>query len=355
MLSGMTFALRSVLKAPRSDASSNRPMPDPILILEAMAAAALTAAAVLLLCARPWRTARPEQTSAGSALGVGLGFLAGCWSLRLRPHWPPLEDRDRLLLILLPTIVGVEVVAAFAGRSRGLVWLLRLMVAAGTAPVLLHNTSYLTDLAGPGTREWAPAQTWMNLTGMAAALAGVWTALTLLVRRTGRHANLLAAEAEAMTERSVPLAVALVLAGAAVTVMLSGYASGGEMGLPLAAALAGVVGASLALRRPFYGEGALSVAVVGLFALLVMGRFFGQLATGYAALLFFGLLLCWLPELPYVRRLGPRLRGLARVALMAVPVAVALTLAQQKFVEESSRTSPGAQEPSIQDYMNFGK
>jgi len=331
-------------------------MPDPILILQAMAAAALTAAAVLLLCVWLRRRPRAQPMSAGSALGVGLGFFAGCWSLGLRPHWPALEDRDRLLLILLPIVVGVELVAVFAGRSRWLTGLLRLLVAAGAAPVLLYNTSYLTDLAGPGTREWTPAQTRMNLTGMAAALAGVWTALTLLARRTGLHANLLpAAEADRTTERSIPLAVALVLAGAGVTVMLSGYASGGEMGLPLAAALAGVVGASLALRKPFYGEGALSVAVVGLFALLVMGRFFGQLATGHAALLFLGLLLCWLPELPYVRRLGPRLRGFARVVLVAVPVAVALTLAQQKFVEESSRTSPGAQEPSIQDYMNFGK
>jgi hypothetical protein len=88
------------------------------------------------------------------------------------------------------------------------------------------------------------------------------------------------------------------------------------------------------------------VGIVGFFALLIIGRFFGQLATTHAALLFFGLLLCWLPELP---------RGLARIVLVAVPVTVALTLAQQKFAEDSARTSPGSQEPSVQDYLNFGK
>jgi hypothetical protein len=86
-----------------------------------------------------------------------------------------------------------------------------------------------------------------------------------------------------------------------------------------------------------------------------MGRFFGELTTVNAGLLFFGLLLCWLPELPYVRRLGPRLRGLLRIVLVAVPVAVALALAQQKFAADSGESAPGSKEPSIQDYMDFSK
>jgi hypothetical protein len=278
------------------------------------------------------RTSHPELTSAGSALSVSLGLVVGCWVLGLRPHWPPQQDQDRLLFILLPILTGVEVATAFARSSRWLRLLLRLVVVAGAAPVLLYNSTYLADLAGPGTREWTPTQAWLILGGLAAALAAVWSALALLTQR--------------ITGRSVPLAVAVASAGAAITVMLSGYASGGQIGLLLAAALAGVVGASLLLRQRFREEGALGVGIVGLFALLVMGRFFGQLTTSNAALLFFALLLCWLPELP---------RGLARVVLVAVPVAVALTLAQQKFVEDSGRPSSGSQEPSIQDYLNFGK
>jgi hypothetical protein len=149
--------------------------------------------------------------------------------------------------------------------------------------------------------------------------------------------------------------VAVACAGAAVTIMLSGYASGGEMGVPLTGALAGAVVASLALTTPPDEEGMLGLGIVGLFALLLMGRFFGQLATPHAALLFFGTLLCWVPELPYLRRLGPWLRGLLRVLSVALPVAAAITLAQQKFVSDSARTSPGSGEPSIQDYMDFGK
>jgi hypothetical protein len=177
--------------------------------------------------------------------------------------------------------------------------------------------------------------------GLTTALAVVWLSLALLTRKT--------------RGRSIPLAVAFACAGAAVTVMLSGYASGGQMGLPLAAALAGATVASLALSAPFEGDGLLGLGVVGLFGLLVIGYFFGQLAFGHAALLFFGLLFCWVPELPYLRRLGPRLREILRVVLVGVPVILAVGLAQQKFVADSSRNSPGSGEPSMQDYLNYGK
>src|SRR5262249_10274173 len=137
-------------------------------------------------------------------------------------------------------------------------------------------------------------------------------------------------------------------------IMLSGYATGGQLALPLAAALVGATVASWALSGPTDVTGPLGLGVVGLFALLVIGRFFGQLTTGHAALLFAAPLLCWLPELPSIRRLRPWLRGLAQVVLVAVPVAVAGAQAQQKFAE-ASRPSPDSKEPSIQDYMDFGR
>jgi hypothetical protein len=316
-------------------------MPDPLVILEALAAAALTAAAVLLLCAWPWRTPRPRWASAGGVLGVGLGFFAGCWRLGLSPHWPPREDQDRMLLVLLPALAAVELAGAFVRQSRWLMWLPRLALAAGAARVLLHNTTYLADLAGPGTREWTPGQTWLILGGLAAALAGVWAALALLARRTGG--------------RPAGLALALACAGGAGTVMLSGYASGGQLGLPLAAALAGALLASLVVAGRPDVQGVLGLGVVGLFALLVIGRYFGGLATGHAALLFCAPLLVWLVELPLIRRAGPGWCGLAGVLLALVPVVVALSLARQDFLRDSARVSPGAPEPSLQDYLDYGK
>ena len=245
------------------------------------------------------------------------------------------------MIVTAVVALGLELLAAFPGRLRWLIGLARLGVAAGAAPILLHNSIYLTDAAGPGTQEWSPAQAWMIPAGLALAMASVWAALLVLDRRT--------------PGRSLPLAVSLACAGAAVTVMLSGYASGGQLGLPLAAGLAAVVIASLALAGPAEMRGVLGLGVVGLFALLIIGRFFGQVSTLNAALLFFAPLLGWLPELPFVRRMRPVLRGLARVGLTAAPVIVALALAQQKFVADSSRSSSTPSEPSLQDYMDFGK
>jgi hypothetical protein len=310
-------------------------MPDPLQILQALTVAAVTAAAVALLGALVLKH-RPSLAAAGMVLGVGLGFFAGCAWLGIRPHWPPREDQHRLLLILFPSVILVELVAAAAGKWT---WLLRLALAGSAAWILLFGSVYLTDLAGPGSREWTPGQTWLILTALAAALVMVWAALASLARHTGG--------------RSVPLALGLTCGGAGVTVMLSGYASGGQLGLPLAAAVAGVVIASLVLTRPIDASGVTGLAVVGLFSLLVIGRFFGELTTSHAVVLFLAPLVCCLSELPLVRRLRPGLRGLGGVVLAVAPVVmVVLSLALPKPVE-ATRGPQGAQEPSIEDYMSF--
>jgi hypothetical protein len=316
-------------------------MPDPILILQSMAAAAVTAAVVTLLARWPRQTFGPARGSAACVLGLGVGVIVGCWWLGIRPHWPPREDQDRLVLILLPAIVVVEFAAAFLGRTPYLAWLLRLIIAAIAASVLLHQSVYITDLAGPGSRLWTPAQTWLVLAGLAGALAAVWTPLALQARRTPTW--------------SVPFGVALTCAGAGVTLMLSGYASAGQIGFEVLAAMFGAMLASLALPGRIAAESVLGVGVVLLYALLIMGRFFGELSTLNSALLFAAPLLGWLPELPYVRRIGPWFRGVLRLGFTVAAIAVVVALAQKKFAEESTRNSPGSREPSIEDYMNFGK
>src|SRR5712692_10558046 len=121
-------------------------MPDPMLFLKAVAAAM-----VLLLSGWPPRMLRPAPTSAGWVLGVGAGFFVGCWILGLQPHWPPREDLDRLLLILFPTLIAIELLASIPRIFAWLIWLLRLGLAAAAARVLLHNTIYLKELAGLGS------------------------------------------------------------------------------------------------------------------------------------------------------------------------------------------------------------
>jgi hypothetical protein len=323
--------------------------------------AAILAALLFLLFAWPWKTPRPTRTAVGGVLSVGVGFFAGGWWLGIRPQWPPREDQDRLLLILFPAVIVVEIAAAllqsgvrspnFANgspdirisnfRSIWLPWLLRLVIVALAGRVLLHDSSYITDLSGPGTRQWTSEQTWIILGGLAAALAGGWILLARLTRRE--------------PGRTVPFAIAISCAGTAVALMMSGYASGAPLAMSLAGALVGALVASLAIKGEVPLSGLLGVGVVGLFALLMIGHFFGELTWVNAALLFFAPLLGWLPEPPALRRVGPRLRASAGILLTVVPVTIALALAQQKLVEDSKSPTQDSSEPTLEDYMNFGK
>src|SRR5438105_1088486 len=140
-------------------------------------AAAVIAASVLLAGAWPWRTPHPRRAAAASVLGTGLGFYAGCWLLGLRPHWPPTDAFDRLLLILFPILIAIELAAAFAGRFAAFAWLPRILLAAGVARILLHHTVYIGDSDSPGTAQWKPFETWLILAGLAAILTVAWVAM----------------------------------------------------------------------------------------------------------------------------------------------------------------------------------
>src|SRR5262249_19629408 len=150
---------------------------------------------------------------------------------------------------------------------------------------------------------------------------------------------------------ALPLALAVAAAGAGAAVMMSCYASGGLLGLPLAAALAGAAVAAPLLPGPPDARGALGVGLVGLFALLVVGRFLGWLPTAAGARLFAAPVLCWLPQLPPLRRAWPWLRGVVAVALVAAPVAGVVMQARERIVAASRPADPKA--PTLDDYRNY--
>ncbi len=121
--------------------------------------------------------------------------------------------------------------------------------------------------------------------------------------------------------------------------MLSGYATGGQLGLPLAAALAGGAIVALAASSLRLSSSWVGPAVVGWFSLLVIGHFFGELTLIHAVLLFVAPLLGWLPELPYVRALRPWAKGLLRIVLVAAMVAAIVFHALNVFQEQSKGSS----------------
>jgi hypothetical protein len=86
----------------------------------------------------------------------------------------------------------------------------------------------------------------------------------------------------------------------------------------------------------------------------VAGRFFGSLTTLHGVVLFFSLVLAWLPELPYVRRLlKPWQRGVLRVALVAMPVVLVLAPIVQKGLAEMTPSSTDPSDTTLDDYKNL--
>jgi hypothetical protein len=310
-------------------------MPDPVLFAKAVAAAAVIGIAVTLAAAVAFaklqrligKQSAPTATRMGVAviLGIVLGSAVGFHLLGEIPprslegdfpHWSASKVHDRFLVFILPLAVWVELHGAFTIVPRWIVWILRLGLAAATGRVLLHGSSYLQGTAS----DWSLAQVWTALGVGAVLLAAVWVLLVCLLRRG--------------TGISLPLALSQTCLAAGMTVMLSGYTDGGALGLPLAAAVAGTVLAARLLEKLPATEGAVGVGLVALFGILMMGRFFGELSTGRALVLFVAPLLCWVTELPPLRARRPWLVGTVRLLLVAIPLAIVLGLAKHDFDRE---------------------
>lgn len=294
-------------------------MADYVLFGKAILTAAVTAGLTLLLISWPVRTPPAWRVRTGFVLGIGAGIYAGCAVVDQLPCWPALEDRDRFLTVLLPLALTVEVAAVFLS-SRVVVWLLRICLAVAIAPILLYNSVYLADLAGPDSAEWTSLQAAIVLSGLAAIMWIVWSALSALQSRvTGQALS--------------PLLVMAALA-TSLTVMLSGYYQGGLMGLPLAGALTGVALAGYASRLPPNDSATMGIGLAGIFSILVIGRFFGSLPTSTAACLWFTPLLAWLVEVPPLCNLKLWAKTAARLIVVSLPLIAIVTLAQWKFEED---------------------
>ena len=288
-------------------------MPDPILFVKAMIAAA-SAGAVCMLAAG-WDRKVPSATRVNVAalLAVALALALGCDVFKILPHWPAGNVLDRFLLFVLPAALVIELLAAAPRIPRWPVWGLRLLWALAAGRILLHGSSYLEGAA----TGWSTRQIYEALTIGVVVLAVVWVLLVRLSQRTPGV--------------SLPLALAETILGAGLLVLLSAYPSGGETGLALAAALAGTVAAACLLVAAPALEGAIGLGVVGLFGILMMGRFFGELTTPRALIVFLTPLLCWVSELPVLCRRPAWQVALVRLALVAVPLACVLFLAQRDF------------------------
>ncbi len=204
-------------------------MPDGVLFLKAIASTAGVSALFVLALGWLRRPVSATKLNSGCIVAVGLGLVLGYFVLQIIPRWPPTNGLDRYLTIIIPAVVGIEIVAGLPGVSRWFVWLLRLGLSAVTGRILLYGSVYV---AARGS-AWTSLQAWMSLGSSAILLVLVWS---LLLRLADRSPGV-----------SIPLAIAEATLCSGGVIMLAGYLTGGKAALPLAAALAGVGGASYLL------------------------------------------------------------------------------------------------------------
>ena len=294
-------------------------MPDPWLSLKAMGAAAIVSTALVLAMMRVLRAANTMGLTWASVLAIGSGLAAGYYVLSLQLAWPPRNGLERLLTVVIPAALAIELIAGFHFVPNWAAWFLRVSLAAMLPRILLHGSVYIS-----GTdREWNLEQFGMVVAICSGLLVGLWGLLSWL--------------AHCSPGVSIPLALHLSTLCAGLTVMMAGYIKGGTAAFPLAAVLLTTAVASKLASKRLGVPGVIGlpamigVGAVGLFGLLFIGRFFGQLSTESALAILLAPLLCWTTELPGLRRQNPWLKGSLRLALVLIPLAFVLILAKRDF------------------------
>jgi len=293
-------------------------MPDPLLYSAAMALAATVSKLTVLLAAliaAPLFARRESATATWlnvvcvAALAMGMAACIG--AIELQIAWPPRSALDRLLTLVLPAVLLVEVIAGLPQLPRYAAWMLRAPIAAATPPVLLYGSVYVNG-AGDYTATYAA----ILIVAGAALLLTVWSLLDWLSRRSPGV--------------SLPLAICLAAQTSGVVIMLAGYIKGGAAAIPLVGALVAVAVTALLVSR-LTAPVLVAAGSVGLFGLLFIGRFFGEVSTPCALVLLLAPLLCWATELPQLRPCAPWMIAFMRLSLVAVPLLVVLLLAKQAF------------------------
>jgi len=295
-------------------------VPDPLMVLKALAVAVFASA---LVGAVGGRLSKGRPSGWAWSLAIGAGSYLGLAILEIRPRWPMREDQHRLLGLVLPAILLIEAVGSAIRPPRWLVVMERLAASLAVAPVILYGSIYVADLAGPGSAEWSPAMRWLIFAGLGLALFGVWSGMVWIERRSSFGVG-------------TPLTLAMTIAGAGPTVMLSGYASGGLIGLVLAGAIVGAAATAAWASGDARGAAAgVGVGVVGLFSMLAIGFFFGRLRADAAIVLFLSPLAAAIAEAPLPFRLNRKGRTAAGLTLVACVVGLVVAFAAWRFAADA--------------------
>ena len=300
-------------------------MPEPLVYLESMLAAAATSV-FLILATQQWFRRSPQGAAANHlrenstcVAALAAGLVAGYFVLALQLRWPPASGLDRLLMIVLPATICIELFAPFLCAPRS-VWLLRACLVAITPRLLLHGSVYLNG------DEWSPAEAFATMGCASALLLAVMAFLTQLQKRTPGV--------------SIPFSLGMAILSTGIAVMLAAYLRGGAAALPFATLLVATAIAThysakrSEISRSDRQSSIVVIGVVGLFGLLFVGTYFGRLTNVRAVTILVAPLLCWATETPFFRNRNRWLVGTIRLTLVSIPLLTVLFFAKLDFDRE---------------------
>ncbi|MCH7814199.1 MAG: hypothetical protein IID40_09285 [Planctomycetes bacterium] len=194
------------------------------------------------------KDARPGGLPAvGWSIGIGLAMLIGLLATTGLPPWKSIQSQHWLVMAVLPAALFVALIGSISKTPKAMLWLLRVLVAAGIAPVLMQPMVHYTWDAGE-------AVVWLG--GLGAAVLTVWVLMHLYTVRYGGRAPLFVLGATA--------------AGVAVCTFASGSITSGQLTGSFAVALGGVWLATASGKTCTHaGPGLTDIAVPLLLGLLI--------------------------------------------------------------------------------------
>lgn len=255
-------------------------------------------------------------------VAIAIGFCAGNWFLELNVAWPPRNGLERFLIWILPLAFIIELGAGWNRLPKRYLWLFRLALAVATPRILLHGSVYLSD----HSTAWSTSQAILTLGSCSILLILTWGISSWLCSRSGTVI--------------IPFSFQMALLCAAFTIMMAGYLKGGAVGITLVAALTAttLTGWLLAGGHPvesqFEASSLIGIGAVGLFSLLMIGRFFGELSTGEGLAVLLAPLLCWLTEIGGLQTKNPWLANIVRSMLVGIALLIVLFIAKRNFDRE---------------------
>ena len=348
-------------------------MPDPILYSKASIAAFVASAMIVLAFRLVVRRPVHSVAAVTCVLAVSVGLVTGYGALQFSWAWPPSSSLDRFLTIVLPATLILELLTGVSGGGETVAWLLsgrkfilpkarhvlsagrfsrvlcivlRFVLYASAGRILLHGSVYLDGVSSGNTDAWTFAQRAVIFGGSFCGLISVWSLLWRL--------------AENSASASIALSLAMAVLSTGLATMMAGYIRGGAASLPLAAAIAGTSLAAPLLLRGCCGpdkrylQETIGIGVIGLFSLLSIGHYFGQLTGLRAIVLFLTPLLCWISELPGLRSKSPWQRSAIQLMAVAISLASVLYFAKQNFDQKMGSLLAASTSPDTRLHLSAG-